>query len=145
MAMEEKGRPGEASRLFLQAWKEAENDFEKFTAAYYVARHQTNTAGRLRWLETALGFALKLNDEAVRGAFPSLYASIAKCYGDLGDLINSKKNYELARSISARPSDNGPFYHGTRADLKTGDLLTPGLRSNYAPEMTMNHIFLFVL
>jgi hypothetical protein len=33
--LEEKGMPEEASRLFLQAWNEATNDFEKFTAAYY--------------------------------------------------------------------------------------------------------------
>jgi Rifampin ADP-ribosyl transferase len=26
----------------------------------------------------------------------------------------------------------GPFYHGTRADLKVGDLLAPGFTSNYA-------------
>ncbi len=26
---------------------------------------------------------------------------------------------------------SGPFYHGTRADLKPGDLITPGYRSNY--------------
>ena len=26
----------------------------------------------------------------------------------------------------------GPFYHGTRADLAPGDLLTPGFASNYA-------------
>lgn len=26
----------------------------------------------------------------------------------------------------------GPFYHGTRADLAVGDLLTPGFTSNYA-------------
>lgn len=25
----------------------------------------------------------------------------------------------------------GPFYHGTKADLKPGDLITPGYRSNY--------------
>ena len=25
-----------------------------------------------------------------------------------------------------------PFYHGTRADLKTGDLLSPGFQSNFA-------------
>jgi Rifampin ADP-ribosyl transferase len=25
----------------------------------------------------------------------------------------------------------GPFYHGTRADLKAGDLLAPGFNSNY--------------
>ena len=26
---------------------------------------------------------------------------------------------------------SGPFYHGTKADLKPGDLLSPGYRSNY--------------
>ena len=25
----------------------------------------------------------------------------------------------------------GPYYHGTRADLKPGDLLAPGFQSNY--------------
>jgi rifampin ADP-ribosylating transferase len=39
------------------------------------------------------------------------------------------------------PLDAGPFYHGTRADLKIGDLLTPGFQSNYRPEITMNHIY----
>jgi hypothetical protein len=30
--------------------------------------------------------------------------------------------------------DQGPFYHGTKADLKVGDLLTAGFNSNYKPE-----------
>ena len=29
-------------------------------------------------------------------------------------------------------SATGPFYHGTRADLAPGDLLTPGFTSNFA-------------
>lgn len=37
--------------------------------------------------------------------------------------------------------DNGPFYHGTKADLQVGDLLTAGFRSNYKPEIIMNHIY----
>jgi rifampin ADP-ribosylating transferase len=37
--------------------------------------------------------------------------------------------------------DEGPFYHGTRAELRVGELLTPGFRSNYRPEITMNHIY----
>lgn len=41
--------------------------------------------------------------------------------------------------------DNGPFYHGTRADLQTGDLLTAGFRSNYKPEVIMNHIYFTAL
>lgn len=41
--------------------------------------------------------------------------------------------------------DNGPFYHGTKADLQIGDLLTAGFRSNYKPEIIMNHIYFTAL
>jgi hypothetical protein len=37
--------------------------------------------------------------------------------------------------------DDGPFYHGTKADLQVGDLLTAGFSSNYKPEVIMNHIY----
>jgi len=37
--------------------------------------------------------------------------------------------------------DNGPFYHGTKADLQIGDLLRAGFGSNYYPEVIMNHIY----
>src|SRR5687768_2808214 len=116
MNMEEKGKPGEASSLFLQAWNEATNDFEKFLAAYYLARKQKNVPDKLKWLETALQFALKLNDDAVKEAFPSLYSNISKCYEDLGDAGNAKKNHDLAMMFKDKPSDKGPFYHGTKAD-----------------------------
>ena len=43
------------------------------------------------------------------------------------------------------PQDQGPFYHGTKADLKTGDLLTAGFNSNYKPEVVMNHIYFTAL
>jgi len=41
--------------------------------------------------------------------------------------------------------DNGPFYHGTKADLRIGDLLTAGFNSNYRPEVVMNHIYFTAL
>jgi rifampin ADP-ribosylating transferase len=44
-----------------------------------------------------------------------------------------------------QPLDVGPFYHGTKADLQVGDLLTPGFRSNYRPEIVMNHIYFTAL
>ncbi|MCB0913246.1 MAG: NAD(+)--rifampin ADP-ribosyltransferase [Propionibacteriaceae bacterium] len=37
--------------------------------------------------------------------------------------------------------DPGPFFHGTRADLRSGDLLTPGWRSNYGSRRVANHIY----
>lgn len=39
----------------------------------------------------------------------------------------------------------GPFFHGTKADLRVGDLLTAGFRSNYRPELVMNHIYFTAL
>ncbi len=41
--------------------------------------------------------------------------------------------------------DEGPFFHGTIADLRVGDLLTPGYRSNYRPEVVMNHVYFTAL
>ena len=37
--------------------------------------------------------------------------------------------------------DPGPFFHGTRADLRPGDLLTPGWRSNYGSRRQAQHIY----
>ena len=41
--------------------------------------------------------------------------------------------------------DTGPFFHGTKAKLRTGDLLRAGFRSNYRPEVVMNHIYFTAL
>jgi tetratricopeptide (TPR) repeat protein len=145
MGMEEKSEPEEAKRLFLQAWNESTDAFEKFIAAYYVARQQRDVHDKLKWLETSLQFALEINDVTIKSALPSLYSNIAKCYEELNDLDNAKKNYELASSFTDDPSDTGPFYHGTRADLHVGDLLTPGGNSNYQSDLVMNHIYFTAL
>ena len=141
MGMEDSGKPEEASLLFSKAWSEATADFEKFIAAYYVARHQKNVSDKLKWFETSLQFALKVNDEAVKSAFPSLYLNIAKCYEALSDPDKAKKNYELSNSYKLAPSDPGPFFHGTRADLQVGELLTAKGESNYTSGLKMNHIY----
>ena len=54
---------------------------------------------------------------------------------------------ESKMNISEKPDvlDAGPFYHGTKADLQVGDLLTAGFRSNYKPEIIMNHIYFTAL
>lgn len=143
--MEDAGKPEEASKIFLQAWNEATNDFEKYLAAYYVARHQNNVADKLHWLQTTLQYALKVNNDAVKGAFPSLYAGIVECYEELGDHDNAKKNKELATTFKDNPSDKGPFYHGTKADLQVGDFLIAGYTSNYQNELVMNHIYFTAL
>ncbi|GEK81403.1 NAD(+)--rifampin ADP-ribosyltransferase [Agrococcus baldri] len=46
--------------------------------------------------------------------------------------------------MTAAP-DAGPFFHGTKADLQPGALLTAGFRSNYRPEVVMRHIYFTAL
>jgi rifampin ADP-ribosylating transferase len=145
MNMEDTGNAEDAHKLFLQAWNEATNNFEKFLAAHYVARHQKTVSDKLNWLETTLRFALKVNDNTVKSAFPALYFNIAKCYGDLNEPGKAKEYTDLAISIRDHPSDEGPFYHGTKAELQVGDLLTPGGNSNYKSDLKMNHIYFTAL
>ncbi len=145
MNLEDQGEHQKASAVFHQAWNEATNDFEKFIAAFYVARHQNTPADKMKWLETAVELALKVNDDAVKAAFASLYLDIAKCSRELGDFEKFKRNEELASSSKYQVADKGPFFHGTKADLQVGDLLTAGGRSNYKSELTMNHIYFTAL
>ncbi len=145
MDLEGKSKPEEAGRIFLQAWNEATNDFEKFLASHYIARQQKNVSDKLKWLDTGLQLALKIDNDYFKGIFPSLYSNIAKCYEELGDPDNAKMNDDLAISFSDKLPDKGPFYHGTRADLQVGDLLTPGGSSNYKNDLKMNHIYFTAL
>jgi len=107
MSLEGEGKNEEALKLYQQAWDEAANDFEKFTSAHYIARHQKSVAEKLKWDETALQLALKINDEGVRETYPSLYLNIAKCFEDLNDPDNARKNYQLALSFTHLLPDDG--------------------------------------
>ncbi len=115
IGMRDSGKLEESGILFLKAWSEATNDFERFIAAYFVAQYQNNVSDKLKWFETSLQFALKLNDDSIKSAFTSLYLSIAKCYEALSNPV--------------------------KANLKVGDRLTAGEESNYKPELKMNHIY----
>ena len=42
----------------------------------------------------------------------------------------------------SRSTDPGPFYHGTKAELKVGDLLVPGYSSNYGERKKANYVYL---
>lgn len=145
MVQEEKDNPDAANSLFRQAWQEATHDFEKYIAAYFVARHEKEMAQRLRWFETALQFGLKVNNDSVNGALPALHSHIADCYTALGDADNAQKHQALALKSRKQPSDKGPFYHGTKVDLPVGALLTPGGSSNYKDGLQMNHIYFTAL
>lgn len=145
MEKEDQGKMEEARKIFHHGWDEASSDFEKFLTAHYLSRHQQSSSGKLIWLEKTLDFALKVNDDSVNSALPSLYSNIAKCYEELGNIGKAKDNYDLSASHKNNPSDKGPFYHGTKANLKTGDFLNAGGNSNYKTEFKMNHIYFTAL
>ncbi|GAL86147.1 rifampin ADP-ribosyl transferase [Sporocytophaga myxococcoides] len=107
MNLEGEGKREEALKLFQMAWDDAINNLEKFTSAHYIARHQRNISEKLKWDEIALVLALKVNDENVKGLYPSLYLNIGKCHEDLNDIDNAKKNYELAHSFIHFLPDDG--------------------------------------
>jgi len=96
MQLEGEGKKEEALKLFEQAWNESENDFEKFISAHYIARHQKTINDKLNWDQTALSLALKINDENVKGSYPSLYLNIAKCYEDLKETGKAMEYYQSA-------------------------------------------------
>lgn len=107
MELEGQGKPEEAGNLFKEAWSLATTDFEKFTAAHYVARHQTNISDKLTWDEKALNHALQIEDETVKATLPSLYLNIGKCYEDMSDFKNAKNNYKAAFSFTDFLPDDG--------------------------------------
>jgi hypothetical protein len=50
-------------------------------------------------------------------------------------------------SVSIDPTrlgseDPGPFFHGTKADLRVGDLISPGRSSNFGAGLTANFVYL---
>ena len=145
MDSEGKGDPEEANSLFHQAWNESTDDFEKFISAYFVSRLKTNIQDKLVWLKRSIKFALNINNETVMSAFPTICMNIARCYEDLNDYDNAQKYYELSDSYKDKIYDSGPFYHGTKAELKIGDYLTPGNKSNYQNDIIMNHIYFTAL
>jgi len=141
MSIEDSGNIEDAITMFCKAWHEATDDYERFIAAYHLARQQKSVTDKLKWIETSLQCALNINDDNVKSAYSTLYVNIAKCYDALGDSDNALRNYELADLYNGAPFDEGPFYHGTKADFQVGDLLTAGGISNYKPELKMNHIY----
>jgi tetratricopeptide (TPR) repeat protein len=107
MSMEAEGNSKEAAHLFLKAWADSTNNFEKFTSAHYVARHQKTIEDKLKWDETALHFALQINDDDIKVHFSSLYLNIGKCYEDLKDFDSARKQYQLALSYLEFLSEDG--------------------------------------
>ena len=96
MEWEMKGKLDEASKLFMTAWEQSADDFEKCIAAHYVARHQQTASETLRWNQESLDRANAVDDLRVQGFYPSLYLNMGKSHEDLGNREEAKRFYELA-------------------------------------------------
>jgi rifampin ADP-ribosylating transferase len=48
---------------------------------------------------------------------------------------------ETAPAVTPRYPSPPPYYHGTRVDLKLGDLIGPGYASNYGTRKKANHVY----
>ncbi len=107
MELEGQGELTQAINVFDKAWNIATTDFEKFTAAHYVARHQKTIIDKLEWDKTALQHALNINDATIKSTLPSLYLNVAKCYEDLKDFEQAKTNYQEAFSFTSFLPEDG--------------------------------------
>lgn len=145
MELEAQNNLEKALNTYTQAWKEASNDLERYLSSYYIAKLHEDKHQKLSWLESTLSYALKANSSAVNTALPSLYQTLAKCYEASGELDKAREYRAHSEAHRYSPSDNGPFYHGTRADLLIGDFLVAGGKSNYQSNLKMNHIYFTAL
>jgi tetratricopeptide (TPR) repeat protein len=116
MQLEAEGKTAEAHALFEQAWAVAENDFEAFTAAHYVARNQNDPNNVLKWNLEALKRANAITGDDLTAHFPSLYLNVGKSYETLGDTAQANHYYQLA----AESSNNLP--PGKYSDMIRGGI-----------------------
>ncbi len=98
---EYQGKPAEAARLYMLAWDDAADDFERCVAAHYIARFQETPAQRLRWNLESLRYANGVGDERVQEFYPSLYLNLGKSYEEMGDQARAQRYYQLAGSFGA--------------------------------------------
>jgi hypothetical protein len=56
--------------------------------------------------------------------------------------VNAASGSEQTPVPVERRKDLGPFYHGTKADVHTGDLLYPGYTSNFGERSKANFVYL---
>jgi hypothetical protein len=96
MEKEREGRHEEASRLFMLAWDQSKDAFERAIAAHYVARHQATPERALHWNQESLTNADAVGDNRVQGFYPSLYLNMGKSHEDLGNLKDARRFYALA-------------------------------------------------
>jgi tetratricopeptide (TPR) repeat protein len=107
MEAEGKGGMEAAKKLFLKAWEESTTDFEKFTAFHYLARNQVNIQEELKWNLESLRLASLINEDSMKGYFPSLHLNIGKSYDKLNDNEKAIEHYKSAVDYLHHLSEDG--------------------------------------
>ncbi|HZY35107.1 MAG TPA: hypothetical protein VFE53_00580 [Mucilaginibacter sp.] len=100
MQAEAEGNLDTAHALFQRAWDIAENDFEAFTAAHYLARNQKDPADVLKWNLEALNRANAVKDNSMHAHYPSLYLNVGKACENLNDNEEANRYYQSAADAS---------------------------------------------
>ncbi len=111
MEYESKGDFENASKLFLSAWEESTDDFERCIACHYVARHQKSPEEVLVWNQRSLDYARAVDGEKVSGFFPSLYLNMGKAYEDLSRWDEARQFYAMTVEVLGSLPDNGYGKH----------------------------------
>lgn len=96
MQMEKVDKFDRAQELYTQAWNESSNDWEKCIAAHFVPRNITDLQEKLNWNLVAVNLANKVNNDEVKGYYPSLYVNVGLCYEKLLNYSEAKNYYNLA-------------------------------------------------
>ena len=91
MASEGLGQTEKAKLLFEQAWTEAIRILKNSQPLILLPAIRTDTNGKLKWDETALEMALKIDQESMKASYPSLYLNIGKCHEDLKVISQAEK------------------------------------------------------
>ena len=119
MNAEGEGKIEEAHELFQQAWDSATNNFEAFTAAHYLARNQKDPNDVLKWNLEALTLSDTIQDEGMKGQYPSLYLNVAKSYENLRNKEDAARYYQMAAD-SAEHLPAGKYTDMIRSGIGAG-------------------------
>lgn len=102
------GRPDDARSLFRQAWKLAEDDYDRCVAAHYVAHLEPDASEALRWNLAALTHARLADQALVEGFYGSLYVNLGHSYERTGDAPRAEEYYDLAAAHGVKHQEAGP-------------------------------------
>ena len=119
MEKEDQGKNGRKQEKYsIMGGMKHQSDFENFSQ-HIIYPTSTIIFWQIDLAWKTLDFALKVNDDSVNSALPSLYSNIAKCYEELGNIGKAKDNYDLSASQN-NPSDKD-LLSRNKSNLKTGD------------------------